>query len=313
MDIYQTLQKELDGKVIENEPLANYTTFKIGGPAQYFFTAENLTDLIKAIKSAKKLNLPYFILGRGSNLLVSDKGFKGLIIRVINDRLEIRDNRIRSETGVDLGKLVREATNVSLSGLEFLAGIPGTVGAAVYGNVGAFGKSTADVLISAEILTKDNKVRKVENKWFNFRYRDSRLKDSGEIVLRAEFQLKKSNKEEIKKTINEILKIRKEKIPPYASAGSIFKNIELRTLNEKLKTSFQEKAKGGKVATGFLIDQCGLKGTKIGRAEISKQHANFIINRNGAKAKDVLELIELIKKKVYDKFGIKLKEEVQII
>ncbi len=313
MDIYQTLQKELDGKVIENEPLANYTTFKIGGPAQYFFTAENLTDLIKAIKSVKKLNLPYFILGRGSNLLVSDKGFKGLIIRVINDRLEIRDNRIRSETGVDLGKLVREATNVSLSGLEFLAGIPGTVGAAVYGNAGAFGKSTADVLISAEILTKDNKVRKVENKWFNFRYRDSRLKDSGEIVLRAEFQLKKSNKEEIKKTINEILKIRKEKIPPYASAGSIFKNIELRTLNEKLKTLFQEKAKGGKVATGFLIDQCGLKGTKIGRAEISKQHANFIINRNGAKAKDVLELIKLIKKKVYDKFGIKLKEEVKIL
>lgn len=314
MNTYQILQKELFSKVVENELLKNHTTFKIGGPAKYFFVAKNQDEVVKATKIAQKLGLPFFILGKGSNLLVLDKGFNGLVIKILNSELKIQNSNVMAGAGLELNKLVMDVAKAGLSGLEFLAGIPGTVGAAVYGNAGAFGNSISDVLVSAEILTNNQKIKKVLKSWFDFSYRNSKLKKTKEIVLSAEFELELGLREEIEKIINEHLVFRREKHPlEYPNAGSIFQNVKLdsQILNHNLE--FQKIAKGGKIPAGCLIEQVGLKGYQIGQAQISEKHANFIVNLGQAKASDVLKLIELVKNKVYQQFKIKLEEEIQIL
>lgn len=243
----------------KNILLAPYTTFKIGGKAKYFYEAKNREDLIKAIKWAKAAKgLPYFILGGGSNILISDKGFDGLVIK-----LSI------GNAGVLLSKLVDESIKAGLTGLEWAVGIPGTVGGAVKGNASAFGVSMSDIVKSVK------------------RYKD--------IILSVELELKKGNRKKSQKLIQEYLEYRKKSQPmEFPSAGCIFKNPE------------------GDFA-GRLIDQCGLKGTKIGKAMISKKHGNFIVNQGNAKAADVKKLIDLCKKKVKQKFGIELEEEIEYV
>ena len=281
----------------KNIILKNYTTFKIGGPAKHFFIAKTKENLIESINFAKKFKLSFFILGGGSNLLVSDKGFNSLVIKVQYSKFQILNSKIITEAGAPLASLVSEAAEKSLTGLEWAAGIPGTAGGAVYGNAGAFGKSIKNIVKQVEVFNvKEKKIKVLKNKDCKFNYRDSIFKKQKNlIILSIEIQLAKSNKKEIKNKIKKYLNIKKTQQPVnYFSAGSVFKNTKDFSAAE-------------------LIEKCNLKGKIIGKAKISEQHANFIVNLGGAKAKDVKKLINLIKKQVKNKFKINLEEEIQYL
>ena len=312
----------------KNVSLKNYTTFKIGGRAKYFFTAKTKEDLFCAITAAKKLKLPFFVLGGGSNLLVSDKGYNGLIINFQFPSLclqkrrgrrnaflrppkrrgrrnaflrppifNFQKNKIIVGAGTRLGELVNASAERRLTGLEWAVGIPGTVGGAVFGNAGAFQKSMKDIVKEVEVLdVKDLRFKIYDFKKCKFGYRNSIFKHKKNlIILSVVLKLKKEKKSEIKKKIKEYLNYKKERQPlDYPSAGSIFKN----------PSGF---------SAGELIEKCGLKGKRIGGAQISEKHANFIVNLGNARAKDVKKLINLIKKEVKKKFGASLDEEIQYL
>ena len=291
------IQKELSG-IRKRVKLASHTTFKIGGPAEYFFEAKTKESLIKAIKTARKFKLPFFILAGGSNILISDKGFKGLIIKNQNDKIQIKDSTVITEAGVKLNELIKICLKESLSGLEWSAGIPGTIGGAIRGNAGAFEKSMADSVERAEVLEINSglKIKNYETKDCKFDYRTSVFKEkSNLIVLSVEIKLEKDDKKKIKERVEKYLNYRRNKHPlEFPSAGSIFKNPKNN-------------------AAGILINQCGLSGLRVGQAQISEKHSNFIVNLGGAKAEDVRKLIDLIKKKVKEKFNIQLEEEIQFL
>lgn len=327
MTKFEILQKQLKGKAKKNITLANFTTFKIGGPARYFFVAKNKYDIIKAINVAKKLSIPYFILGGGSNLLVSDQGFWGLVIKIHDTKYKIQDTKIIASAGISLSKLIQIAALHSLSGLEYFAGLPGTLGGAIYGNAGWSKEkySIGNLVEEVELLMPNGSIRKKRKDWLKFRYRHSRLSDFNPskrpIILSAVLKLKPKNHSKIQQKIKEIIISRSKKIPKGNSAGCIFKNVNI---NELLTNCHKSNKKNfvkifgqtipvfdGQIPAGWLIEQCGLKGKILGGAKISEQHANFIINVNHAKALDVLKLIKLIKFKVYKKFKIKLCEEIQ--
>jgi len=286
-------------EIKKNVKLSVYTTFKIGGRASYFFEAKTKNEIIKAVKVAKELKLPFFILGRGSNLLISDKGFEGLVVKIQMSKLKCQNYKIYTEAGVLLSQLINIALKNDLSGLEWATGVPGTVGGVIFGNASwpSNKKNISSVIESVEVLEikPKLKIKNIKLKDCRFDYRDSIFKHNKNLIILSAFlRLKKENKTKIKKEILEILKKRKEKIPQGFSAGSIFKNPE-------------------NFSAGELIEKCGLKEKKIGKAQISEKHANFIINLGGAKAKDVLGLISLCKQKVKKKFKIELKEEIQYL
>lgn len=305
-------------KLQNNVILANFTTFKIGGTAKYFIKAKNQKEIIDAVKWAKKRNLPFFVLGNGSNVLFSDDGFEGLVINVRCSKFEIRGKKIIAEAGCPLQKLVQETIKKSLAGLEWAAGIPGTLGGAIYGNAGAFSKEIKDVVEKVKILELKNselRIKELKNKDCKFGYRESVFKKKKKlIILEAILKLKKGDKKKLKEKVKKILKIRKEKQPlEYPSAGSVFKNVPLKKIPKKIQKKFKDKIKNGFLPAAVLIETAGLKGKKIGGAKISEKHANFIINIKNAKAKDVLALINLTKRMVYQKFKSKLKEEVFLV
>lgn len=284
----------------KNVWLKNYTTFKIGGRAKYFFKAKTKEELIEAVKIAEQEKLPFFILGKGSNLLVSDKGFDGLVIKIETGDYKLETDKIYAQTGLDLKDLVKLSLKNNLTGLEWAKGIPGTIGGAIYGNAAAFGNSIGNFIEEVKCLevepflkVQPPKIRIFKNKDCEFNFKDSIFKKNKDlIILACIIQLKKGDKKEIKKKMKYFSNYRKKTHPlKFHSAGCVFKN--------PLKISAAE-----------LIDKSGLKGRKIGRAMISKKHANFIINLGGAEAKDVLKLINLIKKEVKEKFRIELKEEI---
>jgi len=292
---FQKIEEKLPGIKV-NVLLKNYTTFRIGGRAQFFFVAKEKKELIKAIKVAKKFKLPFFILGGGSNILVSNRRFDGLVIKILNTKYKILNTKIMAEAGTRLGQLVSATVNAGLSGLEWAIGIPGTVGGAIWGNAGAFKNSMQNVVKAVEVLdSKTLKIKKFKNKDCKFSYRESIFKkNSNLIILSVTFQLKKRNKKQIKEKMQECLNYRKEKQPlNLPSAGSVFKN----------PPGF---------SAGELIQKCGLKGKRVGNVKISEKHANFIVNLGGGKAKDVKKLIKIIKNKVKNKFGITLEEEIRI-
>jgi len=278
--------------------LKDYTTFKTGGKARYFFEVKTRKDLIKAVKAARNSGVPFFLLGGGSNLIADDKGYRGLIVRCQMPNIKYQRNGIiYAEAGVKLSDLAVLSSKKSLTGLEWAAGIPGTIGGAVCGNAGwrEEKNSISSVVKSVEVLDVGPKLKinKISAKDCNFGYRNSVFKHNKNlIVLGAFLELKKGDKKKIEEEISDILKKRSQKIPAGFSAGSVFKNPEGRYAGE-------------------LIEKCGLKGKKIGGAKISENHANFIINSGSAKSKDIEALMDLAKKEVKRKFGIILKEEIQ--
>ena len=294
----QNIKKFLRG-VKTNVPLKNYTTFRIGGAAEYFFTAKSKEDLMKAILAAQIYNLPFFILGGGSNLLVSDNGFRGLVIKIQNSKFQILDSKIIAESGVLLGKLVNISASKGLTGLEEAMAIPGTIGGAIRGNTGAFGKSMADVIKTVTVLEFSNskfKFRIFENKDCKFDFRDSIFKRNPNlIILSAEIQLKRGDKKDIKEKMKKYLDYRKKNHPlNFPSIGCIFKNSK-------------------NFYAGELIEKCGLKGKRIGDVKVSEKHCNFIVNLGHGTAENVKELIKIIKQKAKEKFNIKLEEEIELL
>jgi UDP-N-acetylmuramate dehydrogenase len=305
-------------KIREKVLLRDYTTFKIGGPARYFFVAKNKEDLKNAILWAKKKKLLFFILGGGSNVLFSDKGFNGLVIKIQNTRYEIRNTKIVAEAGVPLQKLVLETAKKGLSGLENLAGIPGTLGGAIWGNAGAFGREIRDLVEEVKVLEVKGsrlKVKRLKNKECEFGYRESVFKRKKNwIILEATLKLKKGKRKEIEEKIKEILRLRKEKQPlEFPSAGSVFKNVPVEKVPKEIREKFKEEIKDGFLPAGVLIEAAGLKGFQIEGAKISEKHANFILNVGEAKASDVKELMEKIKKEVKKKFKVQLEEEIKLV
>lgn len=324
-----SLEKLLPG-VRKNIFLKKYNTFQIGGPAKYFFTAKNKEDIGKILKAAKKLKIPFFILGEGSNILISDKGFKGLVIKIQNIKYEIpctiptsrevrgkQNTFIYAEAGVEMPVLVKETTKRGLSGLEWAGGLPGTFGGAVRGNAGAFGGEIKDSVVEIEFLDGKGKVKRLSKKRCCFSYRSSIFKKNNWIVLSSFLRLKKGNKKTVQSIAKDHIRYRKERHPlEYPNIGSIFKNYDLKKIPRKIRNNFDHVIKIDPfpvVPTAYLISETGLKGLRVGRAEVSRKHPNYIVNLGKASAKDVLKLIYLVKEKVKKKFGIDLEEEIQLI
>ena len=304
----------------ENISLANHTTFRIGGPARYFLTVKNEAEILAAIKFARENNLDFFILGGGSNLLVSDKGFGGLAIKNQDSSFKIEGNKINSGAGVFLGKILSESIENNLTGLEWAIGIPGTIGGAIAGNAGAYGHSISEsvkkvrVLRPADLTFKDLSLNDC-----GFVYRGSIFKQTQDIIISVELELAAGDKASSQKSIKDILAQRQGKIPPFPSAGSFFKNYRLQNKDyqvEPLIKKFPDltrKIRSGKIGVGYLIEQCGLRGARAGGAMVAPEHANFIVNAGGATAADVLKLAELCQEKVREKFSIDLDIEKKLI
>lgn len=291
---YELIVKELgEGRVRLNEPMSLWTTFRIGGAADLFYEAKSDGEIVKAVLLCRRLKVPYFLFGGGSNLLVSDAGMEGMAIKISSCKLQVSGCKMEIDAGVPLAEVVKQAADASLAGLEFAVGIPGTFGGAVVGNAGAWQKAVGDRIARVRVLSADGDVVWVEQKDCGFDYRESRFKRSGEIVLGAKLQFEEGKESEIRGTMAAYLENRKHQ-PKEPSAGSIFVNPK-------------------PTAAGSLIDQCGLKGQKCGEAEISTIHGNIIVNLGQASCADVLKLITLAKDRVRQKFDINLTEEVKII
>jgi len=302
----------------ENIPLAPYTTFKIGGPARFFCEAKDEEEIIEALKFAQEKKLPVFILGGGSNVLVSDKGFDGLAIKIQNSKFKIQNFTMECGAGYLLSKIVSESVKAGLTGLEWAAGIPGTIGGAVRGNAGAYGGAMGDIIESVSAFEIFNFQFSIfKNKDCKFEYRSSIFKKNPNfIILAATLKLKKGDKAESEKKIKEILAKRKEKQPTdFPSPGSFFKNpiMKDKKLIKQFETDTGQKIKDNKIPAPWLIEEAGLKGKKIGGAMVSEKHANFIVNTGSATAEDVIMLAAVIKTRVRNKFGIQLQEEVQMV
>lgn len=299
--ILEKLKEKLP-EIQEGILLKNYTTFKIGGPARYFFIAKSKEDLLCAIETAKKIKLPVFILGGGSNVLASDKGFGGLVIKIKISGCKAEEGKLFSYAGTTLYDLAVCAAENGFLGFEWATGIPGaTVGGAVYGHAQAFNEKVSDWIENIEAVdTKNLKIKNFSKEQCEFSLKNSIFKKKKNLVIvSAVFAPQKGDKEKIKKRTKEFLDYRKKCHPVnFPSAGSVFVNPEKR---------------GKVIRAGELIEKAGLKGKKIGKAQISEKHANFIINLGGAKAKDVMGLICLAQKKVKKLFGVSLKTEIRII
>jgi len=294
-EIAKLLRLALGEKVKENIPLSSYTTFGIGGPARFFYPAASNQEIQEAVYWAREIfSLPYFILGGGSNILVSDQGFPGLVIKIATQKIEVNKEKIIAEAGVPLSLVVNKAKENCLSGLECCVGIPGSLGGAINGNAGAKDSWIGKRVEWVDILDKNGKVKKIEQKNCQFGYRSSRFKKHPEeIILKACLKLKKEKKEIISQQEALFLTKRRGQ-PKERSAGSVFKNPP-----------------GD--AAGRLIDLAGLKGKKKGEAQISPQHANFIVNLGRARASDVLYLMRLAQDSVWKKFGVKLEPEIKLV
>ena len=298
--------------------LKDYTTFNIGGPAEYFLLANKKEDVITGIAVAKKLQLPVFVFGGGSNILVSDRGVKGLVIKIANNHdITLKKNTITAGAGVVLGELVALSISYSLQGLEWAGGLPGTFGGAIRGNAGAFGSEIKNSIAQVQALDNKLQLQKLNNAQCQFSYRSSIFKKKQWIILSATVKLKKGEKKNLQQITNSRIQYRKEKHPlEYPNAGSMFKNVEFKKVPRKFQKLFLDKVKDDPfpiVPSAWFIIGAGLTGKRIGGAQVSEKHSNYIVNRGNATAKDILQLIQFIQKKVRKKYGVLLEMEVQFV
>ena len=285
------------GKVLINEKISNYTTYKVGGKVRAICYPKGEEELIKLVSLLKERGIKYFVLGNGSNVLFSDNLYDGIIIKLDNfNKISIEDNIITVGAGYPLVKLSNDAMRNSLIGLEFANGIPGTIGGAVFMNAGAYGEDMSKIVYSARVLTSDGKIKEFTNKQMKFSYRTSLLQEHLDYVcIGAKLKLEKGKREEIEEIMAKRREQRRATQPlNFPSAGSVFRNPD------------------GMYA-GKLIDDMGLKGYTIGKAKVSEKHANFIINTGNAKAADIKRIIDLIKQKALIKYGIRLRVEQRLI
>ena len=283
-----------------NEPMSKHTSFKTGGPAEIYIIGKTLEQIQEVLKYSNQNNIQLYIIGNGSNLLVLDEGIKGIVLKIAVDNIETLESDmgvlVKAGAGVKIMALAQTLKKDGITGFEELAGIPGTMGGANYMNAGAYGKELKDIIVSTKAINKETgKIETLKNEEQELKYRNSIFKNRKYIIIETMLNLQKGIPEEIERKMNDFLNQRKEKQPiEYPSGGSTFK-------------------RGEGFITAKLIDECGLKGYQIGGAQISEKHAGFIINKNNATSKDILDLIKYTKKKVFEKFGVQIEEEVEII
>lgn len=298
------IEKELQNflnraDILKNEPMAKHTSFKIGGNAEYFIKVKSIQNLKKILILANKKNIPITIVGNGTNLLVREGGIKGFVLKLDFNEFKIKRNAneilITVEAGMSLAALSAIALKEEIEGLEFLSGIPGTIGGAVRMNAGAYGTEMKDIVLKTKVMTYDGKVKNLTLEEQNFSYRNSVFANNEFIILETTLKLKKGNKEEIEAKMKEYALSRKNSQPlEYPNAGSTFKRVE------------------GKI-TAKLIDECGLKGFNVGDAEISRKHAGFVVNKGNATAEDVLNLSKIVQQKVKEKFDVNIELEILVL
>lgn len=297
-DINQKLKAILSERnIVRNEPLAKHTTFKIGGPAEYFVTPENKDQLKLVIQVCKESNIPYYIIGKGSNLLVGDKGYKGVIIQIYKNfkNIEFDNNIVTAGAGVMLSRLAREAAEHNLAGLQGESGIPGTLGGAVAMNAGAYGYEIRDYILSATVLNPEGELITLNKEELELGYRTSIVQKNSYIVVEAAFELPIGEKETILAEIAEFDRKRAEKQPlEYPSAGSTFKRPE------------------GYFA-GKLIMDAGLRGYRVGDIMVSEKHCGFVVNVGNGTASEVRQLINDVQRIIYEKNQVKLEPEVRFL
>jgi UDP-N-acetylmuramate dehydrogenase len=290
-------------RIRESASLAAFTTFRTGGPADWLLETRRSEELLAAIRLAATEQLPLTILGGGSNVLIGDRGIRGLVVHVHHGAIaQVDSNGVRADAGVTINGLVRWTINRGLGGLEAWAGTPGTVGGAVYGNAHFDGRLIGDLITSVGLVARDGHQRELPQSEMEFGYDQSRLQRTGEILLWAEFRVSRDSAERLRATARRSLADRKRTQPLYLpSAGCIFQNPD--PTRDVIPPGLPPSA-------GALIDRAGLKGRAIGRARISAVHANFIVNEGEASSSDILALIALCKQTVLDRFGIELREEI---
>ena len=285
------------GTVLTEEPMSRHTSFQIGGPAEIFVQPATGDEVRQAICLAKEEQIPFFVVGNGSNLLVSDDGFRGMIVQIGRNLQEIsvEDNVIYAQAGALLSRVARTALEHGLTGMEFAAGIPGSLGGAVAMNAGAYGGEMKDILTDAEVLTPDGEIKILSLEELDLSYRHSCIFDEDYIVLSVHLQLEQGDTTVIRNRMDELARARREKQPlEYPSAGSTFKRP------------------AGYFA-GALIQDAGLKGYTVGGAQVSEKHSGFVVNRGGATAEEVLFLIKQVQKKVKSRFGVTMEPEVRMV
>lgn len=296
LNIYNQLIQIIDKeRVLVDEPMKKHTTFRVGGNADYFVMPRTTEEIQQVIALCKKENLPYYILGNGSNLLVSDQGYRGVMIQIYKEMnaITVNGDRICAQAGALLSKVGSVALEAELTGFEFAAGIPGTVGGAVVMNAGAYGGEMKDVLASATILAEDGTILTLKNEELELGYRTSIVAKKNYIVLEAEYQLQVGDKADIRAKMDELKLQRVTKQPlEYPSAGSTFKR----------PTGY---------FAGKLIQDAGLRGFQVGGAQVSEKHCGFVINTGNATAADIMELMKQVSERVYEQFGVTLEPEVK--
>ena len=306
--------------ILENVPMSERTSFKVGGPAKYFVKAESVDDIKEAIQFAKEHSLPNFILGNGTNLLVSDSGYNGVIIQLgkfFSEITNIGNGKIRAKGATPLARLARYSINEGLAGIHKLAGIPGSLGGAIYMNAGAYGQDISQTCVEVESIDADGNLHKRAAKDCNFGYRHSVFQElvvsttsaeSDETILAATFQLTPAKSigktaKDLEAEMQECMTKRRNSQPlSIPNAGSTFKRLDAGAA-----------ATPTQIAPGYYIEQAGLKGFRIGGAEVSRVHANFIVNAGGATAADIKQLSEYVQKIVDEKFSIQLKREIILL
>lgn len=292
LEIIMSKALSLGYVVRENEPMSAHTTFRIGGPANAFIECNDTDKIGELLYVIRAENLPFWVIGKGSNLLVSDKGLNGIVLYICDDRVTVQGNTVTARAGAKLSSVCNAVRDASLKGLEFAFGIPGAVGGAVYMNAGAYGGEIKQCITSCTTITFDGEIKHYNADEMLLGYRTSVFKQNNEIILEATFELTPDKKQDISQRMDDFLGRRKDKQPlEFPSAGSTFKRPD------------------GYFA-GALIEQSNLKGFSIGGAEVSQKHAGFVINKGNATCKDVLDLIKHIQKTVNSNFGVDLETEV---
>lgn len=319
-------QKQIDAFLVafpstkRDESMVRHTYLKIGGPAALFVSVDNADDLVRAAQTAKANAIPFAVIGGGSNLLVSDDGYQGVVIEAAFRSSTVEGDRVKADAGAFTARVARMASDAGLVGFEWGSGVPGTIGGAAYGDAGCFGGEMRDVIESVDAYDVANDRRVVyTNADCHFAYRESRFKHEPHVILSVTLQLTPGDKAASLAKLEEIAAKRKDTQPQGAfSAGCLFKNFEYQdddaiAIAEQHLTIPPEMKKNKRIAAGWLIDQAGLKGTTVGNAQVSPVHGNFMINLGGASAKDVVALSSVVKMKIRDEYGIMLQDEVQLL
>lgn len=294
IDSFKKIYDDSEIKIDEN--MSNHIHFKVGGPVDILLIPSKVSQVVETLKICKNENIPYFIIGNGSNLLVKDGGIRGVVIKLSNLlSIEVNSNIIKASSGTLLEDVSKKAVENSLTGFEFACGIPGSVGGAVFMNAGAYDGEIKNVIKEAEVLDRDGNIKVLSKEELELGYRTSKVMKDNLVVISATFELTKGDKEKIRERVNELTEKRESKQPlEYPSAGSTFKRPE------------------GYFA-GKLIQDAGLKGASLGGAAVSEKHSGFVINKDGATAEDVLNLIAHVQNEVKKQFGVELHTEVRII